>query len=177
MRMPLWLWSLTGVAIIAVALYAAVLAGWVFSTPPVPDSVFCTQDAMQCPDGSYVGRTGPNCEFVCPVTTTPTTPTQVTVEAQIGKSATALGVDILPLEVVEDSRCPVDVQCVWAGRVSVSVRIHSAMGESTMTFTPGTPVTTEAQTITLLDVKPSPYAGVTIKQSQYVFIFQIEKRK
>ncbi|MCB9810761.1 MAG: Gmad2 immunoglobulin-like domain-containing protein [Candidatus Nomurabacteria bacterium] len=21
---------------------------------------------MQCPDGTYVGRTGPNCEFVCP---------------------------------------------------------------------------------------------------------------
>lgn len=28
--------------------------------------VACTADAMQCPDGSYVGRTGPNCEFVCP---------------------------------------------------------------------------------------------------------------
>ena len=30
------------------------------------DGVVCTADAMQCPDGSYVGRTGPNCEFVCP---------------------------------------------------------------------------------------------------------------
>ncbi len=29
--------------------------------------VFCTQDAMQCPDGSWVGRTGPRCEFVCPL--------------------------------------------------------------------------------------------------------------
>ena len=26
----------------------------------------CTMEAMQCPDGSYVGRTGPDCEFVCP---------------------------------------------------------------------------------------------------------------
>lgn len=25
--------------------------------------VACTQEAKQCPDGSYVGRTGPNCEF------------------------------------------------------------------------------------------------------------------
>lgn len=30
------------------------------------EGVACTMDAMQCPDGSYVGRTGPNCEFVCP---------------------------------------------------------------------------------------------------------------
>ncbi len=28
--------------------------------------VACTMDAMMCPDGSYVGRTGPSCEFVCP---------------------------------------------------------------------------------------------------------------
>lgn len=31
----------------------------------------CTQEAKQCPDGSYVGRTGPNCEFAqCPSKTT-----------------------------------------------------------------------------------------------------------
>jgi len=27
------------------------------------NSVACTMDAKECPDGSYVGRTGPNCEF------------------------------------------------------------------------------------------------------------------
>ncbi|SRR3989339_1640468 len=30
------------------------------------EPVACTMDAKQCPNGSYVGRTGPNCEFVCP---------------------------------------------------------------------------------------------------------------
>lgn len=36
-------------------------------TPTPPDSTACTQEAKLCPDGSYVGRTGPNCEFVaCP---------------------------------------------------------------------------------------------------------------
>ncbi|MFA5999942.1 MAG: hypothetical protein WC783_03110 [Candidatus Paceibacterota bacterium] len=31
------------------------------------EEVFCTQEALQCPDGSYVGRTGPKCEFAaCP---------------------------------------------------------------------------------------------------------------
>ncbi len=30
--------------------------------------VVCTDEAKQCPDGSYVGRTEPNCEFAtCPV--------------------------------------------------------------------------------------------------------------
>lgn len=33
-------------------------------------NVVCTQEAKQCPDGSYVSRTGPNCEFAkCPIFT------------------------------------------------------------------------------------------------------------
>jgi hypothetical protein len=39
---------------------------------PLPNEVACTADAMECPDGSYVGRSGPNCEFVCPSTPTNT---------------------------------------------------------------------------------------------------------
>jgi len=32
-----------------------------------PETIFCTQDAKLCLDGSYVGRIGPNCEFAaCP---------------------------------------------------------------------------------------------------------------
>ena len=31
----------------------------------IPPGVACTMDAMQCPDGRWVGRSGPNCEFVC----------------------------------------------------------------------------------------------------------------
>lgn len=31
------------------------------------EQTLCTMDAMMCPDGSSVGRSGPNCEFdVCP---------------------------------------------------------------------------------------------------------------
>lgn len=34
---------------------------------PIPAPVRCTMDVRQCPDGSYVARTGPNCEFrPCP---------------------------------------------------------------------------------------------------------------
>lgn len=38
---------------------------------PNPVEVMCTADAMQCPDGSYVGRTGQNCQFVCPEASVP----------------------------------------------------------------------------------------------------------
>lgn len=34
-----------------------------------PPSQTCSPDSMQCPDGAWVGRTGPNCEHVCPAPT------------------------------------------------------------------------------------------------------------
>lgn len=43
-------------------------------------------EAMQCPDGSYVGRTGPNCAFApCP---TPAAPAQPAVQ---GSASTSVG--------------------------------------------------------------------------------------
>lgn len=36
-------------------------------TEDIEEPVACTMDAMMCPDGSYVGRVAPNCEFApCP---------------------------------------------------------------------------------------------------------------
>lgn len=36
---------------------------------PAGEQIACTLDAMICPDGTAVGRTGPNCEFAaCPST-------------------------------------------------------------------------------------------------------------
>ena len=41
-----------------------------FLTPSAvsqPGEVACTMEAKLCPDGSYVGRSGPKCEFAaCP---------------------------------------------------------------------------------------------------------------
>jgi hypothetical protein len=58
--------------VLALIIIAAVVA-WAFrpNSTLAPangngEGVYCTADAMQCPDGTWVGRTGPNCEFVCP---------------------------------------------------------------------------------------------------------------
>jgi uncharacterized protein with FMN-binding domain len=54
--------------VIAVAVGVGIVATVMNHQTPQTEneSVVCTMDAKQCPDGSYVGRTGQNCEFVCP---------------------------------------------------------------------------------------------------------------
>jgi len=59
-------------ALVVLVLASVLIAWWMQMSAPQSDIntdesvIACTMDAMQCPDGSYVGRTGPRCEFVCP---------------------------------------------------------------------------------------------------------------
>jgi hypothetical protein len=56
------------IVILIILILGALLIGLRVSKKEAPEQVFCTQEAKQCPDGSYVGRTGPKCEFApCPV--------------------------------------------------------------------------------------------------------------
>jgi len=44
-----------------------IFSGTISPGSPTPSSKACTLEAKLCPDGTYVGRTGPNCEFApCP---------------------------------------------------------------------------------------------------------------
>ncbi|MEZ0208962.1 MAG: hypothetical protein ACAH17_02185 [Candidatus Paceibacterota bacterium] len=175
--------KIIGVLVLAVFVYFVWLA--FMKNPLTPDtnnnngenSAICTMDAMQCPDGSWVGRSGPNCQFVCPIGTS-TTPSanSIFLETTIGRTASGLGVTVTPLVVVEDSRCPVDVQCIQAGTVRVQTTLVSGLGTATQVFTLNTPVTTEAEIITLFAVTPVKESGKEISPSNYRFVFKVVKR-
>ncbi|MEK7187383.1 MAG: hypothetical protein AAB691_00875 [Patescibacteria group bacterium] len=91
-----------------VILIAALMVGYSFitqvSSPPKP--IACTEEAMLCPDGSSVGRTGPRCEFAeCPAVSSSTTPTS-TSTGQSGIRGMVLLGPICPVE-----RIPPDPKC------------------------------------------------------------------
>lgn len=53
--------------IIIIVILLAGIAYLIFGLPGKTKPISCTQEAKICPDGSAVGRTGPNCEFAtCP---------------------------------------------------------------------------------------------------------------
>lgn len=64
------------IVIVGLVLLGVVWTTWtVFNASRTPEEVFCTADAKQCEDGSYVGRVGPDCEFaLCPGASAPATP-------------------------------------------------------------------------------------------------------
>ena len=138
--------------------------------------VVCTMEAKLCPDGSYVGRTGPKCEFsACPTSST-TTSGNATLEGGLNQTLSGGGISIVPLEVVEDSRCPSGVECIQAGTVRLKAQVVSAMGTGDITLTLNKPSTTEAQTITLIQVAPLKKASSTISSSDYRFTIVVSPR-
>lgn len=89
--------------IISVFLSVLIIAGLVLGIfvllPKVffgPGPVACTLEAKLCPDGSYVGRTGPNCEFAeCPVEPSWEIYSEEGLEFQYPEKLTAKYVDIV----------------------------------------------------------------------------------
>jgi hypothetical protein len=115
-------------------------------------------------------------EIITTSSTSTPQPQKATVIARIGQKVSAMGVSITPHEIVEDSRCPQGVQCVWAGTVKVRSTLEGGMGVSPVTFEIGFPISTEAEFITLTQVSPYPTAGTPTNPDTYRFTFEISKR-
>ena len=102
--------------------------------------------------------------------------TEARLEARIGQAATGLNLTVVPLEVVEDSRCPVGVSCIQVGTVRIRAKLTSGMGTADQIFVLNQPIATEAEQVALVEVKPEQMAGGQIKSSDYRFIFEVKKR-
>lgn len=134
-----------------------------------PDYVatVCTQEAKMCPDGSYVGRSGPKCEFAqCPAIKTDT-------KVKIGDKVLNNGIFITPIEVSSDSRCPVDVKCIQAGTVTLKVKLQLGTNSEEKTLTLGKSVSFGGRLITLVLVTPAPHSKQVISPSDYEFEFSV----
>ena len=96
------------------------------------------------------------------------TPTRLGVPVRVG------AVVVTPLEVVEDSRCPINARCVWAGRVIVKARIEGADWRETAQITAGTPHGTHDAIVHLVSVQPDRVTGDAVQPGDYRFLFEDE---
>lgn len=145
---------------------------------PVPptDTVACTMEAKMCPDGSYVGRTGPHCEFAaCPAGNPVIDKT--TFEARIGMSGSVYDVSITPVEILEDSRCPTDVVCIQAGTVRVRATVVVDGASTIKDFKLNDALTIGNNLVELVEVKPTKQSTVEVNKSSYRFIFRVIKNE
>ncbi len=132
-----------------------------------PTPVGCTMEAKMCPDGSYVGRTGPKCEFKkCPE--------DIHGGQLIGQATIFSGLKITPIEIVEDSRCPEGTQCIWAGRVIIKTKFDFGDNKTMETdVEAGKPVDAFGFRVTLYNVMPSKKID-SIKPEDYTLLYSVK---
>ena len=78
----------------------------------------------------------------------------------------------VPQVLLEDSRCPMNARCVWAGRVVLSTRIYGPDFDETVPLTLGEPYSTHGTSITLVSAIPEKMAGEEIPAPTYSFAFE-----
>lgn len=88
------------------------------------------------------------------------------------------GVRIKFVELVEDSRCPVDTNCIWAGNAKIKVRV-TRNGRSRVlqlnTMTRGSDAVFAGYKFRLTDLDPDLRSNVRINRNGYVARIRIEK--
>ncbi|MCV0409618.1 hypothetical protein [Nitrosopumilus sp.] len=74
---------------------------------------------------------------------------------------------------IRDSRCPLDVTCIWEGKVTAMISTSNQTHKIGGLFEIGYPLTyMTPYTITLIDVKPHP---ISTEKSDYVAILDVSK--
>ena len=89
--------------------------------------------------------------------------------ANLGETVYVDGPKVTPLAVLEDSRCPQNAQCVWAGRLRISTRIHLGNGDQTRELTLGEAVSVADGSLELVAARPVPNSEAAIPAGHYRF--------
>ncbi len=91
----------------------------------------------------------------------------------LGQRAYADGPIVQPVAVLEDSRCPMNARCIWAGRVRVQMLWIRGNGEQRpFEVTLGEPTPLADGSITLESVRPDKMTKVELKPADYRFSFR-----
>jgi hypothetical protein len=97
---------------------------------------------------------------------------------RLGQIASVDGPRVRPERVIEDSRCPTDVQCVWAGRLVVRVTVLGGGWTRHLDLTLGTPVNVADGSLTLVTATaPRSTAEHHRTSPPYLFTFAFQGRR
>lgn len=101
------------------------------------------------------------------------TPLQDGRNVALGQRAMVDGPIVQPVKMLEDSRCPMNARCIWAGKVRVQMLWLRGNGEKQpFEATLGEPVQLADGQFTLESVRPEKRTDATIKPEDYRFSFR-----
>ena len=99
---------------------------------------------------------------------------QINKEKRLAKSK----ISVRFIELVEDSRCPTDTNCIWAGNAKIKVRVTKQGRSHVLTLDthgPNQSATAEGHSIKLIDLTPEPRSNIRIDRNGYIATLSVTK--
>ncbi len=121
-------------------------------------------------------------EIISPATSTTSAPKPTPVPVPVPAKDTGLrlgefgnfgDVSIRPLSIEEDSRCPVDVNCIQAGTVRVKIEVVSGAGTNIAVVKLGQEQVVSGMNIILTSVTPTKNSKINVAEAEYLFNFKV----
>lgn len=103
-------------------------------------------------------------------------------DLRVGREAIVkeAGLKVTFTEMVEDSRCPEGVDCIWAGNGKIKLAVRKGNHETVLfelnTMTAPTSVCFQDYEIALVKLAPYPKMGVETKKQNYVATLKVIKK-
>ena len=108
----------------------------------------------------------------CSIVTLPGTSMRSDGLAAMGQPTRVGRLVVTPQSLVEDSRCPINARCIWAGRLVLKTRIDGAGWRETVDLTLGQPHSTHGTGLALVSAEPGKTAGATPSPPASLFGFE-----
>ncbi|MGE3691317.1 MAG: hypothetical protein AB7F98_08050 [Novosphingobium sp.] len=98
--------------------------------------------------------------------------------ARLGQTVTIGGYRVTPIAVLEDSRCPAMVTCVWSGQVRLSLRVAAIRGRERFNgeMTSMQPLQLRRGALQIRITQPQNTRAGSPRPAQYRFGFQFTPR-
>ncbi len=96
------------------------------------------------------------------------------------RSVRRTGLKIKFIDMVEDSRCPKDVECIWAGNAKIKVRISKNGRSKILELNSNTKSSEDAfagYKFALVGLTPEPHSNIRINRKGYVAAISIDRVK
>lgn len=90
-------------------------------------------------------------------------------ELRLGQRAVVGGPTVTPVKVLEDSRCPMEARCVWAGRVRLEVQVETGQGKRTVEVATDKPAPVADGALSLTNVLPPKSVRTPVAERDYRF--------
>lgn len=100
-----------------------------------------------------------------------TVPPSTVQTAALGQTVAVGPLRVKPTEIVEDSRCPTEVHCIWEQRVLIRAVVISPAGRSSQEFSLGEPEPVSGGRLTLTAINPPKTITGFPQRGDYFFTF------